>query len=411
MAAAVPRVVGVTTIAIDPFAPSVRGIDEPDPVRAALRTAGPLVRATAPAGGPVWIVTDDALARAVLTDARVVKDTAWAPFGWDPRIAGLEPPAAAVPSLTTCEGEAHARLRQAHAPLLSARRLRPHYGRMTEHARELLVAAAGGGRGRQQGDTAGAERQQGHPADVATPVDLMADFTARYPLVVLLELLGVPLDRVDRAMAACRDMFAGGEGAGRAMAAFDGIAATGLAEGRSGLAVELRDRLPECISTAQLRYLLFGLIFPGQLTTDPALGFVLADLLSGDGTEDLDELVREALRRHPPAPYTLWRFTREEVALAGETLPARSPVLIDILGIGTDPARRPGPDLSFGAGPHYCAGAQLAALELRAVAEVVRTHFPDARLAVPRDALRVVCPGGIGGSRLAALPVVLRPAG
>jgi cytochrome P450 len=83
-------------------------------------------------------------------------------------------------------------------------------------------------------------------------------------------------------------------------------------------------------------------------------------------------------------------------------------VLIDVLGIDTDPDRRPGPDLSFGAGPHYCAGAQLAALELRAVAEVVRADFPHAQLAVPRSALRVVSPGGIGGSRLAALPVDLR---
>jgi cytochrome P450 len=227
-------------------------------------------------------------------------------------------------------------------------------------------------------------------------------------------------------------MFAGPEAAGRAMAAFDEIAAAALADGRditekpspdgvgfsdkrrAGLAVELRDRLPAELTPEQVRYLLFGLIFPGQLTTDPALGFVLADLLSGGGTDDpddLDGLVREVLRRHPPAPYTLWRFTAEEVELAGVVLPARSPVLVDVLGIGTAPDRRPGPDLSFGAGPHYCMGAQLAALELRAVAEVVRTDFPDARLAVPRSALRVVSPGGIGGSRLAALPVVLGRAG
>jgi cytochrome P450 len=151
----------------------------------------------------------------------------------------------------------------------------------------------------------------------------------------------------------------------------------------------------------------FGLIFLGQLTTDPALGFVLADLLtSAEG--DLDDLVREALRRHPPAPFSLWRFTTEEVELAGATLPARSPLLIDILGIGTDPERRPGPDLAFGAGPHNCMGVQLAALELRAVAEVVRADFPGARLAVPRASLRQTEPGGIGGSRLVALPVDLR---
>ena len=368
---------------VTPFAATLRGIDEPDPVRAALRAAGPLVRAEAPAGGPVWIVTDEALARAVLTDPRIVKDPAWAPTGWDPRVAGLEPPAAAAPSLTTCEGPAHARLRQAHAPLFAARRLRPHHGRMVAIARELLHAAAGDG----------------------APVDLTADFTARYPLVVLLELLGVPADRVDQALGACRGMYTGAVGA--AMGAFDEVAAAGLAGGREGLAVELRDRLPAELAPEQVRYLLFGLIFPGQLTTDPALGFVLADLLGEGAPDDLDELVREALRRHPPAPFTLWRFTAEEVELAGETLPARSPVLVDVLGIDTDPARRPGPDLAFGAGPHYCVGAQLAALELRAVAEVVRTDFPDARLAVPRAELRVVCPGGIGGSRLAALPVAL----
>ena len=371
---------------VTPFAAAVRGLDEPDPVRAALRSAGPLVRAEAPAGGPVWIVTDEALARAVLTDPRIVKDPAWAPTAWNPHVAGLEPPAAAVPSLTTCEGPAHARLRQAHAPLLSARRLRHHYARMTTIAKELLDAAADSADGAAGG-----------------PVDLAADFTARYPLVVLLELLGVPLDRVDQARGACRGMYASPAGVGAAMAAFDEVAA-------AGLAVELRDRLPAELSPEQVRYLLFGLIFPGQLTTDPALGFVLADLLGSAGApEDLDDLVRETLRRHPPAPFTLWRFTAEEVELSGETLPARSPVLVDILGIGTDPDRRPGPDLAFGAGPHYCMGAQLAALELRAVAEVVRTDFPDARLAVPRDALRVLSPGGIGGSRLEALPVVLRP--
>ncbi len=371
------------SLALDPFAPTVRGLDEPDPVRAALRAAGPLVRAEAPAGGPVWIVTDDVLARAVLTDPRVVKDPAWAPVDWDPRVAQLEPPAAAVPSLTTLDGPPHLRLRQAHAPLLAARRVRGHHGRMVEIARELLE-------------------------DARDPVDLTLDFTARYPLVVLLELLGIPLDRVDQALGACRGMFAGGEAAGAAMAAFDEVAATGLTTGRDGPAVELRDRLPDELTPAQVRYLLFGLIFPGQLTTDPALGFVLADVLdTANDDVELDDLVGEALRRHPPAPFTLWRFTADEVEVAGVTLPARSPVLVDILGIGTEPGRTSGTDLSFGAGPHYCAGARLAALELRAVAEVVRTEFPDARLAVPRHELRVVCPGGIGGSRLAALPVVL----
>ena len=202
-------------------------------------------------------------------------------------------------------------------------------------------------------------------------------------------------------------MFTGLDGFGRAMATFADLAAAGLTDGGSGLAAELRDRVPAEITRDQLHYLLFGLIFPGQITTDPALGFVLADVLDdGRADAELDDLVRETLRHLPPAPLTLWRFTTEEVEIAGVHLPPRAPVLVDILGIGTDPQRPAGPDLTFGAGPH-CLGAQPAALELQAVGAVVRSEFPDARLAVSRSALRQVSFGGIGGSRLVALPVVL----
>jgi cytochrome P450 len=376
-----------TAAPLTPFAPLDRGVDEPDPVRPALRAAGAVVEVAAPAGGPVWIVTDDTVARAALVDPRISKDPVWAPPAWDPRVAGLEPPAAAQPSLTTLDGPAHTALRQAHAPLFTARRLRAHHGRMAELARGLLTAVAGSAAGE--------------------PVDLAADFTARYPVAALLDLLGVPLDRVDDAMTACRGMFAGPEAAGRAMATFADLAAAALADGRAGLAAELRDRMPAGITRDQLHYLLFGIIFPGQITTDPALGFVVADVLDAPAAADPDELVRRALRHHPPAPLTLWRFTTEEVELGGVRLPPHAPVLVDILGIGTDPHGDPARDLTFGAGPHYCLGAQLAALELRAVVEVLRTTFPDARLAVARSELRQVGFGGIGGSRLAALPVVL----
>ena len=150
-------------------------------------------------------------------------------------------------------------------------------------------------------------------------------------------------------------------------------------------------------------------ILAGHLTTDAALGFVLAHLLDPEPRPETsgtaDELVREVLRRHPPAPFGLWRFTATGIELAGEVLPPRSPVLVDILGINTDPDRPAGPDLSFGAGPHYCVGAQLAQLELWLVVEVIRTDHPGARLAVPFASLRQIDSPGIQGARLASLPV------
>ncbi len=319
-----------------------------------------------------------ALARQVFAHPHIAKDPALAPADWDPRAAGLEPTAAEQASLTTLDGPEHARLRQAHRPLFTARRCHEHAGRIREVARELLAAADG--------------------------TDLMADFTIRYPLAVLCDLLGVPAERVDDAIVACRRMFSDDLAeVGMAMGGFAQLAAAALAEGRDGLAAELRDRLPDDTSEADLRYFVFTLIFAGQLTTDTALGFVVAHLLGPEPAGPTDEFVRDVVRRHLSAPHTLWRFTTAEVELAGQSLPARSPVLVDIAGIN---ARR-GPDLTYGAGPHFCTGAQLAHLELCAVVDVLRSDFPAAQLAVPFAELRQRDLGGLQASRIVSLPMNL----
>ncbi|MCP2257075.1 Cytochrome P450 [Streptoalloteichus tenebrarius] len=375
---------------IDPFATTVRPPTPPRPLHAALRATGPVVRVDAPAGGPAWIVTDDTLARKVLTDPRVSKDPACAPHGWNPHTAGLEPRADERLSLTTLDGQAHAELRRAHAPLFSARRLGQFSEDITATARELLTALAA------TGDT----------------VDLMADFTTRFPLTVLCDLLGVPRQHVDAAMAASRLMITDDvDQRTTAVAAFMDLAATALREGRHGLAAELRDRLPTHVTEDQLRYLIFALLFAGQLTTDASLGFLIARALGDDQAAvagAADEVVEETLRLHPPAPFTLWRFTTSEIELAGTRIPAHAPILVDIQGINTDPHRPRAQDLTFGAGPHYCIGAHLAQMELRVVLEVLRADFPHARLAVPFAELRQIDFGGIQGSRLIALPVRLR---
>ncbi|KZB85799.1 cytochrome P450 [Amycolatopsis regifaucium] len=367
----------------DPFAATTRGVSEPDPVRPALRAAGRLVEVAAPAGGSAWIVTEEKLAREVLSHPAIVKNPATAPELWDPVRAGLEQTAAEQPSLTTLDGPDHTRLRRAHAPLLSARRIQARSGRIHEIARELLTDLGEG------------------------TVDLMDGFSTRFPLTVLLDLLDIPLGLLDAAVDACRRMSSpepGGQG--KAIAAIAKLATAGLTPGRHGLATELHDRVPPETTEDDLRYHLFALIFAGQLTTDASIGFLVARLLDGD-TAPEDDLVRETLRDHPPAPFTLWRFTTTELDLAGTRLPARSPVLVDIQGINTDPSRAPGPDLTFGAGPHFCIGAQLAQLELRAVASVLRAEFPRARLAVPYAELRQTFLGGIQGTRLTGLPVLL----
>ena len=354
-----------------PFSTGVRGITEPR----AWRPTGPVVRTEAPAGGPVWVVTDGPLARDVLADPRIVKDTGLAPAGWT-EAGGLEPPTAQQAALTSLDGPPHAALRHAHGPLFTGRRMRARAGRMRELARAGLASAG------------------------PDEVDLGESFTPRFPLAVLCDLLGLPPERVDEAVGACRRMFDPSQGS-QPVADLMDLGADAVRG--DGLAAELRDRMPAGYSDRDLHYQLFALLFAGQITTDAALGFVIAYTLGGPLVDEpADALVREVLRRHPPAPFTLWRFAAEEVELAGERLPAGAPVLVDVAGLNAA-----GDDLTFGSGPHVCIGAQLAAAELAAVVDVLRADFPAARLAVPFAELQQV-DAGVGGSRLTALPVVLR---
>jgi cytochrome P450 len=358
-----------------PFDGGIRLLDEPRPGV----SGGPVVRAEAPAGGPVWIVTDPDLARQVLSDPRISKDPAHAPPAWDPRTAGLEPTAAAQPALTTLDGPAHTALRRAHAPLLSARRMQERAERIADIARDLLTGLGTG------------------------PVDLVAGFSTDFPLTVLCDLLGVPLDRVPQAAAACRGMH-DPTTIDAAMGAFMELAALAVAAG-GGLAAELRDRLPPGMTADDLHYQLFALLFAGQLTTDESVGHLIARLLGPERpAAPAADLVHDVLRRHPPAPFTLWRFTTAPVELGGTALPAGAPVLVDIAGIT---ARAP-VELAFGAGPHYCIGAQLALVELTALVEVLRADFPQARLAVPHAELRRADRPGTGGGRIVELSVLLR---
>lgn len=149
----------------------------------------------------------------------------------------------------------------------------------------------------------------------------------------------------------------------RAIDALTALAASGLGDGVRGLAAELRDRAPAHTTRGQLQYHLFALIFAGQLTTDAALGSLIARALT-DGPRtappDEGEGTNWSTRRcgsTRSAPFTLWRFTTTELVLAGTRLPARAPVLVDILGINTDPARSPGPDLTFGSQARTSASA------------------------------------------------------
>jgi cytochrome P450 len=316
--------------------------------------------------GPVWVIGDEVLAKQAFTDPRVSKDPVHAPTGWPTWLLGLEPTGADQPSLTSTDGDVHRELRRAHAPLFTSKVLQAGRPRVEEITRELLHA-------------------------LPDEVDLVADFTNRLPIAVICDKLGVPLEHVTALMRACRGMFTKDPAQHlAAMTEFHRLVG-------EATATEFRQRVN--LDRANTAYVLGAMVYGGQATTDGALGFVVAHLLAGHQTGSDSEFVQDVLRRHPPFPYTLWRFTNAEIELGGQTLPPRSPLLIHIEGLN---AR--GGDFTFGAGPHFCVGAQLAQIELESVVTVLKQDFPNARLLVPFDDLPLIRLG-IHGRKLRTLRV------
>jgi pentalenolactone synthase len=86
------------------------------------------------------------------------------------------------------------------------------------------------------------------------------------------------------------------------------------------------------------------------------------------------------------------RYARTDFDLNGVTIHAGDLVLLDIISANHDPTvfadpeqltitRKEAAHLSFGFGPHYCVGAQLARIQLQTVFTQLIQRFPSMHLA------------------------------
>ena len=156
------------------------------------------------------------------------------------------------------------------------------------------------------------------------------------------------------------------------------------------------------LSADELRMLVAGLLMAGTDTTRNQLAASVQMLcdhpdqwaLLAEHPEFAVNAVEETMR-HSPIAFDTLRIALEDVELAGVIIPAGTLVIANTAAANRDPAAYDDPDRlditregappmqTFGAGMHYCLGANLARLELAEALTVITQRMPNARRTGP----------------------------
>jgi cytochrome P450 len=241
--------------------------------------------------------------------------------------------------------------------------------------------------------------------------DFIADFSAKLPMDVVSEMLGVPTDDRDM-LREWSDLVLHRE-AGMSEVPASGIEASGnLLQYFARLVAERRRRPGEDLTSALLAAELDG----ERLSDREVMAFLFLMIIAGNETTtkllgnaaywawrnpDQRALVRrspdmiprwvEETLRYDNSSQALARTLTTDVTLHGKTLRAGDKVLLLVGAANRDERVFPDPDrydlmrdhsesLSFGKGTHFCLGASLARLEGRVALDAVQRRFPNFEL-------------------------------
>ncbi|MFL6161349.1 MAG: cytochrome P450 [Jatrophihabitantaceae bacterium] len=367
---------------------------------ARIRARGPIAQVELPGGVRAWSVVGYEMVRKVLTDPRFAKDARkhWPAFingdiGPDFPLIGW----VMMENMTTSDGEDHSRLRKLIARTFTLRRveaMRPQIEAIVTRLLDELAAQPPG-----------------------AVVDLKTTFAQALPTQVICDLFGIPEEyradvlrggqvnvettinheeavaNVEQWHEAINDVIA----LKRREPGDDLISAMISAQEEDG------SRLNDS-EMAGTVHLMLGA--GSETTTNLISNAALAMLTNRDQYELVRieklpwrEVIEETLRVESPIAQLPFRFTTEEVQIAGVTIPKGDPVLIGFAASGRDPelhgdtadrfdiTRADKEHVSFGHGIHFCIGAPLGRLEAAIALPALFERFPDLALAVSPDEL------------------------
>ncbi|MFC7303716.1 cytochrome P450 [Streptomyces monticola] len=366
----------------------LHGVDF-DPVLRELMDAGPLTRIRLPNGeGWAWLATRHADVRALTNDPRFSRA---AIVGR--QVTRLAPHFIPMPgAVGFVDPPDHTRLRRAVTAAFSARGAERARARARDELDRLCTRLLAAG----------------------PPADLTAQLLEPFPIAVVSEVMGIPEELRADMHAWTQRILSSTEGAERSeeakaamAAAFVRLIGEHTGGGEDGESVVA---------------LLGAAVDRGDLSREEAVGFAVLLQIGGEAVThntgnmlyvlltrpDLWDRLRtepgvlpgavDELLRYVPhrSSVGLSRIALEDVELHGHTIRAGDPVYVSYLAANRDPDvfadpetidfdRAPNPHVSYGHGPHYCAGALLARMQAELLVGALVERFPGLRLAVPAE--------------------------
>ena len=237
--------------------------------------------------------------------------------------------------------------------------------------------------------------------------ELLADFATPIPVIVICDLLGVPGDMAQQLLAWSHDMVAMymarrdrtvEERAVMATVEFSGFMRDYITRRRKEPRDDLLSELiraeeqgaklteDELVTTAIL------ILNAGHEATVHAIGNGIKCLLEQGIRTGIDEACVEETLRYDAPLHLFTRYALEDLEYAGIRLKKGETLGLMLGAANRDPARFPEPDrffpgrdpnpqVSFGAGIHFCIGAPLARLEMQIALPLLFERLPKLALA------------------------------